>query len=308
MKTDLILEVENLSKTFADVNAVSDISFKVQKGEMFGMVGPDGAGKTTTLRMICGLLTPQSGTITLLGEKVVRAGKSTQQHIGYLSQRFSLYGDLSIDENIDFFADIHGRKNYQAQKEELLAITRLTEFRNRTAERLSGGMKQKLALACSLIHQPDILILDEPTTGVDPVSRRDFWMILSRLKQQGITIIMATPYLDEAERCDNVALFHLGKIISSDSPAKLKSNAGFSAFEIVTPEVRNAARLIGEKFNAYPQMFGDRLYILLDKNSGLAEKMLAYLSENRIAVTASGFSEPSLENIFIKKIEDNHNG
>src|SRR5690606_11854151 len=152
------------------------------QGEMFGMVGPDGSGKTTTLKTVCGLLTPDEGEIHLFGEKVKRSGKTTQRRIGYLSQRFSLYGDLSVDENLDFFARIHGRKDYSNDRAALLEMTRLSEFTTRPAEKLSGGMKQNLALACSLIHKPDILILDEPTTGVDPVSRRDFWKILSQLR------------------------------------------------------------------------------------------------------------------------------
>ncbi len=303
MHSDVIISVEKLSKSFSGNQAVSEITFNVLKGEMFGIVGPDGAGKTTTMRMICGLLTPSEGSISILGEPVKRGGKSTQRYIGYLSQRFSLYGDLSIDENIDFFARIHGRKDYQKEKEELLAMTRLTDFRQRTAERLSGGMKQKLALACSLIHRPEVLILDEPTTGVDPVSRRDFWLILSRLKQSGITIMMATPYLDEAERCDRVAMFHNGKIILSDTPGNLKRNAGFSIFEIVTQEVRKAAAIIKNELQLIPQMFGDRLYIIVPKDFSGDSRILTQLSNSGIEVKSSGYVTASLENIFIQSIE-----
>ena len=174
---------------------------------MFGVIGPDGAGKTTTIRLLCGLLRPDGGTLRVLGHDPVREHQALTRKVGYFSQRFSLYGDLSIDENIAFFAEIHGLKRYDERRNRLLEMTQLTPFRDRLADRLSGGMKQKLALACTLVHEPQVILLDEPTTGVDPVSRREFWKLLSEFLAQGITILMATPYLDEAERCSRVGLF-----------------------------------------------------------------------------------------------------
>src|SRR5574338_611102 len=211
------IKIDGLYKSYGKIEAVKGISLEVAEGEMFGLVGPDGAGKTTTIRILCGLLSPDSGEVTMFDDNLKTHRRKIQKDIGYLSQRFSLYGDLTVDENIEFFADIHGVKNYESRRNELLEFTRLTPFRNRLADNLSGGMKQKLALACTLIHKPKIIFLDEPTTGVDPVSRRDFWKILSDLQKDGITIFMTTPYLDEAERCNRIALMNNGEIISWDN-------------------------------------------------------------------------------------------
>lgn len=175
------LEIKSVTKTFDDIIAVNDISLTVDRGEMFALVGPDGSGKTTTIRMLCGIVKPTNGELNVLGFNVQKQKEEVKKKIGYLSQKFSLYGDLTIDENIEFFAEIHGMYDYKSRRDELLEFTRLTKFRDRLAEKLSGGMKQKLALACTLVHAPDILFLDEPTTGVDPVSRRDFWKVLSAL-------------------------------------------------------------------------------------------------------------------------------
>lgn len=303
-----ILRISGLRKNFGETEAVRGISFDVYHGEMFGIVGPDGAGKTTTLKAVCGLLTPDGGEIQLFGEKVLRSGKSTQKRIGYLSQRFSLYGDLSVDENLDFFARIHGKKDYQKDRSTLLEMTRLAEFTTRPAEKLSGGMKQKLALACSLIHKPDILILDEPTTGVDPVSRRDFWKILSQLRQEGLTIMMSTPYLDEAERCDRVALFNQGTILSLDNPLRMKETCGFRVFEISTPAIREADSLIKKNFTLSPQLYGDRLHLIVEPESTLPGQILNLFAENGIAVLSHGYITPSLENIFIKATEGENAG
>jgi ABC-2 type transport system ATP-binding protein len=195
------LSASNVTKRFGATTAVRELTLQVRRGEMFGLIGPDGAGKTTTIRLLCGLLAADAGELRVLGRDPVREHQAITRSVGYFSQRFSLYGDLSIDENIAFFAEIHGVKRYEARRTRLLDMMQLTPFRGRLAERLSGGMKQKLALACTLIHEPDLILLDEPTTGVDPVSRREFWKLLSEFLSQGITIVMTTPYLDEAERC-----------------------------------------------------------------------------------------------------------
>jgi ABC-2 type transport system ATP-binding protein len=218
------LSVDHLTKRYGAVPAVRDLSFTVAAGEMFGLIGPDAAGKTTTIRMLCGLLHPDGGAIRVLGRDPVRDHRAITAGVGYLSQRFSLYGDLSVDENVAFFAEIHGVADYRARRDRLLEMTQLLPFRTRLAERLSGGMKQKLALACTLVHEPQILILDEPTTGVDPVSRRELWKLLSQFLASGMTIVMSTSYLDEAERCSRVALLHQGALLALGTPGAIRAS------------------------------------------------------------------------------------
>ena len=220
------ISLRNVSKKFGDLTALAGISLDIGRGEMFGLIGPDGAGKTTLIRVICGLLKADGGELSVAGRDPRRAHWAIAERVGYFSQRFSLYGDLSIDENIAFFAEIHGVTDYLARRERLLDLTRLTPFRARRADRLSGGMKQKLALACTLVHEPEIILLDEPTTGVDPVSRREFWKLLSEFLASGLTIVMATPYLDEAERCDRLAILSEGKLVALGTPAELKREIG----------------------------------------------------------------------------------
>jgi len=221
--TDAVL-FEHVVKRYGDTRAVDDVSFAVEAGEMFGLIGPDGAGKTTAIRLICGLLHAESGEVRVLGQDPTRDHRRIAERAGYLSQRFSLYGDLTIDENIAFFAEIHGMANYNKRRDQLLEMTQLTAFRGRLADRLSGGMKQKLALACTLVHDPELILLDEPTTGVDPVSRREFWKLLSQSLAHGITILMSTPYMDEAERCTRVALMHEGRVLDSGDPNQLRED------------------------------------------------------------------------------------
>lgn len=303
-----IIEVKNLGKSFEDVTAVDGISFEVIRGEMFGLVGPDGAGKTTTIRTLCGLIKPGNGSILISGLDIIENKKEVQNKIGYLSQKFSLYGDLSVDENIEFFADIHGVKNFENRRDELLEFTRLTNFRKRQAEKLSGGMKQKLALACSLIHKPEILFLDEPTTGVDPVSRRDFWKILSNLQKEGITIIMSTPYLDEAERCNRVALMDKGKIISIDTPEKIKISIDRKVMELICSNIRLAFQLLKEKFQYEIQLFGDRMNIMVNNPDEEFPKIKNLLEQNSIEITDFRIINPSLENVFIYLVKENTEG
>ena len=210
-------------KKYGATQALDGVTLEVQRGEMFGLIGSDGAGKTTAIRLMCGLLHVDAGSIRVLDHDPVRQHRALTERIGYLSQRFSLYGDLTIDENIAFFAEIHGVSQYQRRRDQLLDITQLTPFRARLADKLSGGMKQKLALACTLVHEPELILLDEPTTGVDPVSRREFWKLLSEFLSHGITILMSTPYLDEAERCSRVALLHEGRLLACDEPSRLRA-------------------------------------------------------------------------------------
>ena len=299
-----IIEIKNLSKSYNNIKAVSNVSYNVAKGEMFGLVGPDGAGKTTTIRTLCGLLIPDSGDIEVLGYNLLNERKKIQNKIGYLSQKFSLYSDLTVDENIEFFADIHGVKDYENRSNELLEFTRLTPFRDRLTDKLSGGMKQKLALACSLIHKPQIIFLDEPTTGVDPVSRRDFWKILSNLLKEGITIFMSTPYLDEAERCNRVALMSKGKIISLDTPQKIKASLEKDVIEIVCTNIREAYRLVQQNFPFEIQMFGDRINLIVDEYETDYKKIEKFLSDNSIEILNHRLVTPSLENVFIHLVQE----
>ena len=217
------VQFSHVTKRYGATTALDRVSLEVRAGEMFGLIGSDGAGKTTAIRVMCGLLRPDAGEVRVLGRDPVREHRQTTERVGYLSQRFSLYGDLTVDENVAFFAEVHGLRRYRERRDQLLEMTQLAPFRRRLADRLSGGMKQKLALICTLVHEPELLLLDEPTTGVDPVSRREFWKLLSEFLSHGITILMSTPYLDEAERCTRVALLHEGRLLASDDPSLLRA-------------------------------------------------------------------------------------
>ncbi len=247
MSSERLVEVTGLVRRYGALTAVQQLSFDVRRGEMFGLIGPDGAGKTTTLRVILGLLAPHGGSVRTCGLDPLHDRRALSNRVGYLSQKFSLYGDLSVDENVAFFADIHGVPHWQARRDELLEMVRMTPFRKRLASRLSGGMKQKLALACTLIHTPELLVLDEPTTGVDPVSRRDFWRLLSRLQREGLTLLLTTPYLDEAERCQRVALLDHGRLLTLDAPDALRAAEPGSMVEVVARPRRELALLRGQQ-------------------------------------------------------------
>ena len=271
---------------------------------MFGLVGPDGAGKTTTIRMLCGIIGPTSGSASVLGFDLGREAGEIKNRIGYLSQKFSLYGDLTVDENIEFFAEIHLVRDFRKRREELLEFTRLTPFRDRLAERLSGGMRQKLALACTLIHTPRLIFLDEPTTGVDPVSRRDFWKILSSLLRSGITIVMATPYMDEAERCSRVGLLGGGRLLAADTPRNIKLLMRGTVVEIVCPEIRRAFVLLkGLPGVREVQLFGDRLNAVVDDPENEGRVIEAALLREGIPILQKRILPPSLENVFISVTE-----
>ncbi|MBI2618959.1 MAG: ABC transporter ATP-binding protein [Ignavibacteriales bacterium] len=299
--------LENVSKIFTEegkheIVAVDGVSLTIRKGEIFTLVGPDGAGKTTMIRMMCGVIPPSQGSIEVTGLRMDFHLSEIKTRIGYLAQRFSLYGDLTVDENIDFFAEIHKVRDYERRKLELLDFMRLSPFRGRLAERLSGGMKQKLALACTLIHTPQIIFLDEPTTGVDPVSRRDFWKILSSVLRSGISIVMATPYLDEAERSSRVALINEGKILMCDTPEHVKASFPLNVMEIVCEDPRKAMGLLkgGKGFQSI-ELFGDRLHIVFDSAKAAMEETLENLRTLGVPATGRTIS-PSLEDVFISKI------
>src|SRR5438132_253888 len=265
------LALNGVTKKYGDVVAVRDLTFAVDSGEMFGLIGPDGAGKTTTIRLMCGLLKTDGGTVRVLDRDPVKEHLRVTQSIGYLSQRFSLYGDLTIDENIAFFAEIHGLHmndpRIKDRRTRLLELTQLAAFRDRLADQLSGGMKQKLALACTLVHEPKIILLDEPTTGVDPVSRREFWKLLSEFLSQGITILMATPYLDEAERCSRVALLHEGRLLALDTPGALRASLPGALYEVIVRQHRDAVDVLRKTDGvADVQMFGERAHVRFSRD------------------------------------------
>ena len=234
-----MIEFKNISKSYNDVTAVSEISFRVEKNELFGLIGPDGAGKSTLIRMLVSLLLPDSGSITMGGLDVVEEYKKIRLMVGYMPGRFSLYQDLTVQENLTFFASVFGttiQENYYLIED---IYKQIEPFKNRRAGKLSGGMKQKLALSCALIHKPEVLVLDEPTTGVDAVSRREFWDMLDRLKDAGITILVSTPYMDEASRCDRVALLQDGQILSIDKPQNIVANQGHNLWKVKSESVYN---------------------------------------------------------------------
>ena len=299
------LAFERAVKRYGAVTAVRDLTFEVARGEMFGLIGPDGAGKTTTIRLACGLLRADSGTVRLLGRDPVAQHRVITGMVGYLSQRFSLYGDLTIDENIAFFAEIHGVRKYAAARNRLLDLTQLAPFRARRADRLSGGMKQKLALACTLVHEPEILLLDEPTTGVDPVSRREFWKLLSEFLSRGLTIVMATPYLDEAERCARVALLHQGGLLALDEPSRIQGALNGQLLEVVVDAPRPPVELLSALPHvADVQSFGDRAHVRLsgiDQAGGVAA-VEAALAHARIPALSVRPITASLEDVFIDLI------
>lgn len=299
-----VIEVVGLRKAFGPTPAVGGLTLSIGRGEMFGLIGPDGAGKTTVLRLICGLLAPDAGTVRVAGVDPFRDTRTAAASIGYVSQRFSLYRDLSIDENIEFFARIHGVKDFAARRTRLLTLTGLEPFRGRLADRLSGGMKQKLALACTLVHEPPILVLDEPTTGVDPVSRREFWKLLAEFLSQGLTILMATPYLDEAERCHRVALLSAGRLLALDEPGRLQAAAGGTLIEVIVTPARRALDVARSCAGAdRVQLFGDRLHVRLDAESDYLPVAQA-LSEAGITVTSRRAITPTLEDVFIARLAE----
>ncbi len=303
------IRFDAVTKKYVGIAALDEVSFDVRRGEMFGLIGPDGAGKTTAIRVACGLLAVDAGRVSVLGHDPYREHRAVTEAVGYLSQRFSLYGDLTIDENIAFFAEIHGVRRYGAARDRLLDMTQLTPFRKRRADRLSGGMKQKLALACTLVHEPELLLLDEPTTGVDPVSRREFWKLLSEFLASGLTIVMATPYLDEAERCTRVTLLHEGRVLAIDTPDALQSALAGPLLEVAANTARPPLELLSAVDGvADVQAFGDRAHVRL---SGLTQaegiaRVRDALERQGIEVLTARPVAASLEDVFIDLVERNH--
>jgi ABC-2 type transport system ATP-binding protein len=303
------VELDTVTKRYDSVIALRDLLMSIEAGEMFGLIGPDGAGKTTAIRLMCGLLKPDAGRVRVLGRDPVKQHREVTQSVGYLSQRFSLYGDLSIDENISFFAEIHGLRmrdpSIRDRRERLLDLTQLAQFRTRLAEQLSGGMKQKLALACTLIHEPRIILLDEPTTGVDPVSRREFWKLLSEFLAQGITILMATPYLDEAERCSRVALLHEGRLVALDTPANLRAALPGTVVEVVAFDRDRATSVLEQLPGVVDvQLFGERAHVRIatDAPLGDPQRLASALQSAGLAIESIRRVPASLEDVFIARV------
>jgi ABC-2 type transport system ATP-binding protein len=298
---------EGLTKRFADVCAVDALSFEVRPGEIFGLVGPDGAGKTTTLRMLAGILPPDAGSASIAGIDVVRSPERAKHFLSYMPQRFGLYEELSVDENIRFYADLFGVKKAERQSRsaELLRAAGMSEFRTRHAGKLSGGMKQKLGLICALIHRPKVVLLDEPTTGVDPVSRRDFWRILYELLAEGVAILTSTAYLDEAERCNRVALLHGGRLLFSDTPDNLKAKFGKSVLTIVSPQPRIVrTSLQGRAGISSLLLQGDAVRVVVDDAAVRMEEFKSVLQSAGASVDSMQQVKPTIEDLFVDAVGD----
>jgi len=300
------VRLEKLTRRFGELTAVDNLSFEVAEGEIFGLVGPDGAGKTTTMRLLAAIMDPTAGDAWVMDKHIVRDAEPLKDDISYMSQRFGLYPDLTVGENIDFYADLFGvpRRGREEKVQRLLAFSNLTPFRKRLAGNLSGGMKQKLGLACALIHTPKVLFLDEPTNGVDPVSRRDFWRILYQLLREKVTIIVSTAYLDEAERCNRIALLHKGKLLACGTPDEVKKLLRGTILEVRTDNARRAASLLRSELHTdQVGIFGDRVHVLttnVDRTSADAARVL---QRSGLALHGIRPVEPSLEDVFVSVLE-----
>ena len=297
---------EGLTKSFPGVRAVDALSFDVGAGEIFGLVGPDGAGKTTALRMLAGIMPPDAGNVTVAGFDVVHDPEGAKHALSYMPQRFGLYEDLTVDENIRFYADLFGvrKTEREGRSMELLQAAGMSEFRKRLAGKLSGGMKQKLGLVCALIHRPKVILLDEPTTGVDPVSRRDFWRILYDLAAEGVAILTSTAYLDEAERCHRVALLNQGKLLFCDTPANLKAALGKDVLSITSADPRSLrSQLEHAEGISSLVLTGDGLHIVVDDAVRRIPEFAARLKRLNVPFDAIQQVAPTIEDLFVDAVE-----
>jgi len=301
---NLRLKFDSLRKSYGDTVALEGLSLEIRSGEIFGMIGPDGAGKTTAMRIACGLVLPDSGTVQIMGYDVVKQPMKVKEHIGYMPQRFSLYPDLTVAENMHFFADLYGvsRAERLEREKRLMQFSRLEEFRSRRAGQLSGGMKQKLALSCTLIHTPDVLILDEPTTGVDPLSRQEFWSILRELAGTGQALLVSTPYMDEALLCNRVALMHRGRAMATGTPLEVTAQFSRRLLEITGPGLNSARKSLAE--NALKGVsvarFGDRLHVVYDS----ADQERAITSRIAGQNVQHRTVQPTIEDTFVSLMGD----
>ncbi len=310
---EIIIKTDRLTKRFGHITAVDNLELEIIKGEVFGLVGPDGAGKTTTIRLLAGIMDLTSGNATIAGFNLRKESERIKEHIGYMAQQFSLYGDLTVLENISFFADVFGVRGQVRREriERLLNFARLTEFSQRRAGQLSGGMKKKLGLACALIHSPDILYLDEPTTGVDPVSRREFWDILAGLHVDGTTILVNTPYMDEAERCTRVGLMYAGRLIEQGTPPQIKALIPGELLEF-RPEsprlqgvglLRQVNQILSQQEGVLEvQTYGDLMHVFVDNIARRQPQLEAALAAEQISLANVRQTMPRMEEAFISLI------
>lgn len=306
MNGQVAIRAEGLSKVFGEYKAVDGLSLAIKQGELFGLVGPDGAGKTTVIRLLTSIMEPTSGDAWVAGHSVLDGGELIREKIGYMSQRFGLYEDLTVMENILFYADLYEVPDRERPEriERLLGFSNLAPFKDRLAGRLSGGMKQKLGLACALIHTPEVLFLDEPTNGVDPVSRRDFWRILYDLLKEGVTVFVSTAYLDEAERCTRIGLMHQGRLLSVDDPETIKRSVGLPVMEFWVDRGRDAAAVVKVMAGVRSVTnYGSRLHITVDEKEVFC-RIIDVVHKEGFGM--KGYREilPSLEDIFISRVAE----
>jgi ABC-2 type transport system ATP-binding protein len=298
----LSIQTNNLTKTFGELIAVKDLNLEVKTGEIFGLVGPDASGKTTTIRMLCGILHPDGGEAKVAGCDILRETESLKEKVGYLPQRFGLYGDLTVLENIHFYGDLYQVPKLKRKEriERLLQFANLEPFGKRKAQDLSGGMKQKLGLICALIHTPQILFLDEPTTGVDPLSRRDFWIILYDLLKEGVTILFSTSYLDEAERCSRIGMIYQGELLIADTPVVVKAKMKGSILELRTENNQRSVEMLQEVESVQSSVLsGDKIHVLVDDPQKGEQMVREVLEAKGITVLDLMRVRPSLEDAFV---------
>ncbi len=304
------VETSDLKKNFDETEAVRGVDLRINKGDLFGLIGPDGAGKTTLMRLLTGVMTPDSGSIRIFDTDALQHKAETGMMLGYMPQRFSLYEELTVEENLEFFASLRSveRDNFIRQKNYLLKFTNLDPFTKRLAGKLSGGMKQKLGLACTLIHQPQLLILDEPTTGVDPVSRREFWQILDSFLHKGMTILLSTPYMDEADRCTTIALMNNGVLPVVDTPQHIKTLVKGTMLEVVLKEPLRAKQVLNNTdIYKHVHILGDRIHVYVDKPDPVyIADVRQILTSSGLTVDQTGFTPPALEDVFVSIIKKEH--
>ncbi len=300
-----IVCADHLSRSFKKIAALAEIDLSVQRGEIFGLVGPDGAGKTTMLRLLAAVMAPTAGRVTVAGHDSVKDAEEIRAHVGYMPQKFSLYGDLSVRENLEFYADIFGVHGAERQRrfEQVLSFAHMGNITDRRARQLSGGMQKKLGLACTLIHRPDVLLLDEPTTGVDPVSRREFWDLLTELHLQGTTMVVSTPYMDEAERCNRIGLLFKGHLIECGTPGEIKALVKGQVIEFLPDRLEAARVLLATQPGVLEvQIYGTLLHVFVEDATLAWPRLQTLMKENMIQIDAVRLIHPRMEEAFISLI------